>query len=219
MARRDGILPPPLPLRVHLLCANPCGQTHLALALWLKRFIPISAPSATGQKWWSTESSSTKPRWPIGFRSPALCQNLCHQSPTPANSPAGRTSWRAWASTRPRAATSPTAMTTRAWGCGRTSCPARLDALLRPEAAISHLGAGLLRDALRQAGPGPACGSVLTVEGGLGGTFLKGGRNVSVAYGAQWKITEDSGDDFPSAVLPGKKHSYTIGPEASLLGF
>jgi hypothetical protein len=62
-------------------------------------------------------------------------------------------------------------------------------------------------------------GSVLTVEGGLGGTFLKGGLNVGVAYGAQWKITEDSGDDFPSTVLPGKNHSYTIGPEASLVGF
>ena len=52
-------------------------------------------------------------------------------------------------------------------------------------------------------------GSILTIEGGLGGTFLKGALNAGLAYGAQWKVTEDSGDDFPSSVLPGKNHIYT----------
>ena len=62
-------------------------------------------------------------------------------------------------------------------------------------------------------------GNIMTVEGGLGGTFLKGGLNVGVIYGAQWKITDDSGTDFPSALLPGRNHIYTIGPEATLVGF
>ncbi len=61
-------------------------------------------------------------------------------------------------------------------------------------------------------------GSILTIEGGLGGTFLKGALNAGLAYGAQWKVTEDSGDDFPSSVLPGKNHIYTIGPEVSFTG-
>jgi len=61
-------------------------------------------------------------------------------------------------------------------------------------------------------------GNIMTVEGGLGGTFLKGGLNVGVVYGAQWKVTDDSGADFPSTLLPGRNHIYTIGPEATLVG-
>ena len=62
-------------------------------------------------------------------------------------------------------------------------------------------------------------GSILTVEGGLGATFLKGAVSAGVAYGASWKMTDDSGDDFPSVVLPGRNHIYTLGPEVSLVGF
>jgi hypothetical protein len=62
-------------------------------------------------------------------------------------------------------------------------------------------------------------GSMMTVEGGLGGTFLKGALNLGAIYGAQWKVTDDGGADFPSTLLPGRNHIYTIGPEATLTGF
>ena len=62
-------------------------------------------------------------------------------------------------------------------------------------------------------------GSVLNLEGGLGYTFLKGALSAGVAYGAQWKLTDDSGADFPSTVLPGDNHVYALGPEVSLTGF
>jgi hypothetical protein len=62
-------------------------------------------------------------------------------------------------------------------------------------------------------------GNIMSVEGGLGGTFLKGDLNVGVAYGAQWKITDDGGADFPSTLLPGRNHIYTVGPEATFTGF
>ena len=62
-------------------------------------------------------------------------------------------------------------------------------------------------------------GSMLTWEGGLGGTFLKGALNVGAVYGAQWKVTDDSGNDFPSTLLPGNNHIYTLGPEVTFTGF
>jgi hypothetical protein len=62
-------------------------------------------------------------------------------------------------------------------------------------------------------------GSILSIEGGLGGTFLKGALSAGLAYGAQWKMTDDSGDDFPPSVLPGRNHIYTLGPEVSFTGF
>lgn len=62
-------------------------------------------------------------------------------------------------------------------------------------------------------------GNMMTVEGGLGGTFLKGAVTVGGVYGAQWKITDDSGTDFPSNLLPGHNYSYTAGPEATFTGF
>jgi hypothetical protein len=61
-------------------------------------------------------------------------------------------------------------------------------------------------------------GSILTIEGGVGGAFLDGALVAGMAYGAQWKMTEDSGEDFPSSVLPGKNHIYTLGPEVTFTG-
>lgn len=62
-------------------------------------------------------------------------------------------------------------------------------------------------------------GDILTLEGGLGKSFMEGAVNVGAAYYAQWKMTED---DVPSLEsLPGDrslgKHSvYGIGPELSV---
>jgi hypothetical protein len=62
-------------------------------------------------------------------------------------------------------------------------------------------------------------GNLLTIEGGLGKTFMDGAANVGLAYYAQWKLTDDEfGLDLPS--LPnsrlGKHRVYGFGPELTL---
>ena len=61
-------------------------------------------------------------------------------------------------------------------------------------------------------------GDVLTVEGGLGGRVLGDKLQVRVAYGGQWKISDDSGNDFPTSLAPGRNHIYTVGPELVYTG-
>ncbi len=59
-------------------------------------------------------------------------------------------------------------------------------------------------------------GDVLTLEGGVGRTFLKGYANAGVAYVGQWKVTEDSGKDV-SPLVQGKKGSmFALGPELNM---
>jgi hypothetical protein len=72
-------------------------------------------------------------------------------------------------------------------------------------------------------------GDVLTIEGGLGWSFLEGAANVGVAYIAQWKVTDDDLGSFdvdglleeaglpPVAELPiGKHRAFGVGPELTL---
>jgi Putative MetA-pathway of phenol degradation len=40
-------------------------------------------------------------------------------------------------------------------------------------------------------------GHVLTLQGGAGRSFLKGAANAGVVYGAQWKVSHDSGAGIP----------------------
>lgn len=56
-------------------------------------------------------------------------------------------------------------------------------------------------------------GDILTIEGGLGGSFMKGDASIGVAYVAQWKTTNDSGDDFPATVPKSKSRVFGLGPE------
>ena len=65
-------------------------------------------------------------------------------------------------------------------------------------------------------------GDILTLEGGVGKTFLKGGANVGAVYYAQWKVTADSGSDLsPLLTRFGlsniKNRAFAIGPELSLI--
>ena len=62
-------------------------------------------------------------------------------------------------------------------------------------------------------------GDVFTVEGGLGATFLKDKLTTGIAYGGQWKLVEDSGNDFPDRAMPHKQWIYTVGPEATATVF
>jgi hypothetical protein len=62
-------------------------------------------------------------------------------------------------------------------------------------------------------------GDLLTVEGGLGWSFLQGLGNVGVAYYAQWKATNDDlGVDLelPPELRVGKHRVYGIGPEVTI---
>jgi len=55
-------------------------------------------------------------------------------------------------------------------------------------------------------------GNILTLSGGFGRSILKG-ANVGVAYGAQWKMTHDSGSDIPSLLSITDGRFFGVGPE------
>lgn len=64
-------------------------------------------------------------------------------------------------------------------------------------------------------------GDVLTLEGGLGRSFLGGGANLGVAYYAQWKVTADDFSIavpaiFPGADVFGKNRVFAAGPEFTM---
>ena len=61
-------------------------------------------------------------------------------------------------------------------------------------------------------------GQILTLEGGLGKSYMDGAVNVGLAYYAQWKVTDDK---FPGDLdllpgLIGKNRAYAVGPEVTL---
>jgi hypothetical protein len=68
-------------------------------------------------------------------------------------------------------------------------------------------------------------GDFLTLEGGLGWSFLEGAANVGIAYGAQWKLTDDDLGGFSIQdalnqlgldVPVGKNRVFAVGPEVTL---
>jgi hypothetical protein len=62
-------------------------------------------------------------------------------------------------------------------------------------------------------------GDILTLEGGLGKSFMEGALNVRVAYYAQWKETEDDlglGIQLPGGRGLGKHRMYGLGPEVTV---
>jgi hypothetical protein len=56
-------------------------------------------------------------------------------------------------------------------------------------------------------------GNILTLSGGAGRTFKKGLANAGLAYGAQWKITHDSGSDIPPVLSINNGRVFGVGPE------
>ena len=66
-------------------------------------------------------------------------------------------------------------------------------------------------------------GQILSLEGGLGKSFLGGGLIIGAAYYAQWKITKDrlrefvlpGGDDI-DLDFPNKHQVFGFGPEVTL---
>ena len=62
-------------------------------------------------------------------------------------------------------------------------------------------------------------GDILTLEGGIGKSFMDGAASVGLAYYAQWKITDDDFGGGPAEILPGligKNRGYGFGPEVNL---
>ena len=65
----------------------------------------------------------------------------------------------------------------------------------------------------------PPLGQLLTLEGGLGKSFLEGAASVGLAYYAQWKLTND---DFgfpvglPAGPLLGKHRVWGFGPDVTI---
>ena len=59
-------------------------------------------------------------------------------------------------------------------------------------------------------------GTLLTIEGGAGHSFVYGAVNAGLAYYAQWKLTDDDlGLATPLTVSIGRNHVYAIGPEVN----
>jgi hypothetical protein len=62
-------------------------------------------------------------------------------------------------------------------------------------------------------------GDLLTVEGGLGKSFMEGSVNVGIAYYAQWKLSDDKIGISPAPVAGrelGRHRVYGFGPELTL---
>jgi hypothetical protein len=64
-------------------------------------------------------------------------------------------------------------------------------------------------------------GQLLTLEGGVGKSFLGGAASVGAAYYAQWKLTSDelrfvAGPISPSASAPDKHRVFGIGPDVTV---
>ena len=62
-------------------------------------------------------------------------------------------------------------------------------------------------------------GDILTLEGGLGKTFMDGAANVGIAYYAQWKVSDDDfglGFTPPGGPLLDQHRVYGFGPEVTI---
>jgi hypothetical protein len=59
-------------------------------------------------------------------------------------------------------------------------------------------------------------GSVMNLEGGVGGDFLKGGLTAGLDYYASFKLTDDQIEGFPDILIRGKNKVFAVGPEVQL---
>ena len=130
---------------------------------------------------------------------PASPTCWCARS-TWAGTPSARTSPPGFRSTSRRADTSAAAATTSGRACGRTS-----RSWARPSTSTRSEPLSLATTAYwefhgKKEDTDVKVGQILTLQGGLGKSFLGGGLIVGAAYYAQWKLTEDQLSEF---VLPG----------------
>jgi hypothetical protein len=77
-------------------------------------------------------------------------------------------------------------------------------------------GTALYEFHTKKQGVDQTVGGIMTIEGGLGHSFLKGYASAGVAYYGQWKVAPDSGTDVPS-LIAGKTGSIVgFGPELDM---
>ena len=144
-----------------------------------------------------------------------------HRPLHPADHPrlehrSGPTSRPASASTPPPAATKPAQTTTSAWGCGasRSSAGPRSTSMRRK--SWNFATTAFYETHTKKKDTDIKVGDILTLEGGLGKSFMEGAINVGIAYYAQWKITgDDPGQDLQPVFdeFFGKHRGFGVGPE------
>jgi hypothetical protein len=59
-------------------------------------------------------------------------------------------------------------------------------------------------------------GDILTLEGGVGRSFLKGAAKAGLVYYAQWKLTDDTLTGLPALLVQGKNRATGLGPELTI---
>jgi len=59
-------------------------------------------------------------------------------------------------------------------------------------------------------------GDIVTLEGGIGKSFMEGAINVGAAYFAQWKVTDDDFGGFLPAGRIGRHKIFGAGPEVTV---
>ena len=59
-------------------------------------------------------------------------------------------------------------------------------------------------------------GNILTLEGGVGRSFLKGAAKLGAAYYAQWKLSDDTLTGLAPLLVNGKNRVAAVGPELAL---
>ena len=59
-------------------------------------------------------------------------------------------------------------------------------------------------------------GTLFTLEGGVGRSFLMGAASLGLSYYAQWKLTEDTLIGLPALILQGKNRVAGLGPEVTI---
>jgi len=59
-------------------------------------------------------------------------------------------------------------------------------------------------------------GNILTLEGGVGRSFLKGTAKAGLVYYAQWKLTDDTLTGLPALLVQGKNRTTGLGPELTI---
>jgi hypothetical protein len=59
-------------------------------------------------------------------------------------------------------------------------------------------------------------GQLVTVEGGVGKSFLHGAASVGVAYYAQWKVTDDQMTVSAQLAIPEKHRVWGVGPDVTI---
>lgn len=59
-------------------------------------------------------------------------------------------------------------------------------------------------------------GNYLTIEGGIGRSFLKGAGQAGLAYAMQWKVSDDSGSAVPEVSRGYRNRVYGLGPSITM---